>query len=61
MSQPFGLLIPGAPVRTDFAASDPSSSRFTLALSGITGTINFFNLRRKLRCAVGLTLSVLNR
>ena len=37
MSQPFGLLIPGAPVRTDFVASDPSSSLFALALSGITG------------------------
>ena len=36
-SQVLGVLIPGGVVRTDFIASDPSGTKFTLALSGITG------------------------
>lgn len=35
--QVLGVLIPGGVVRTDFVPSDPSGTKFTLALSGITG------------------------
>ncbi|KAL3764157.1 hypothetical protein ACHAWU_003969 [Discostella pseudostelligera] len=36
-SQLLGILIPGGVVRTDFAPSDASGTKFTLALSGISG------------------------
>jgi hypothetical protein len=36
-SQVLGILIPGGIVRTDFAPSDPSGTKFTLALTGIIG------------------------
>lgn len=36
-SQVLGVLIPGGVVRTDFIPSDPSGTKFTLALSGISG------------------------
>jgi hypothetical protein len=35
--QIFGVLIPGGVVRTDFAATDASGTKFALALSGISG------------------------
>ncbi|KAL3768058.1 hypothetical protein ACHAW5_001445 [Stephanodiscus triporus] len=37
-SQVLGVLIPGGVVRTDFMPSDPSGTKFTLALTGISGT-----------------------
>ena len=37
MSQVLGVLIPGGIVRTDFVPSDQSGTKFTLALTGITG------------------------
>ncbi|KAL3816205.1 hypothetical protein ACHAXA_007323 [Cyclostephanos tholiformis] len=36
-SQVLGVLIPGGVVRTDFIPSDPSGTKFTLALTGISG------------------------
>lgn len=36
-SQVLGILIPGGVVRTDFIPSDPSGTKFTLALTGIAG------------------------
>ena len=36
-SQLLGILIPGGVVRTDFSPSDASGTKFTLALSGISG------------------------
>jgi hypothetical protein len=37
-SQVLGVLIPGGVVRTDFSPSDPSGTKFTLALTGISGS-----------------------
>ena len=37
-SQVLGVLIPGGVVRTDFVPSDPSGKKFTLALTGISGS-----------------------
>mmetsp|Transcript_2837 Transcript_2837/g.4166 ORF Transcript_2837/g.4166 Transcript_2837/m.4166 type:complete len:227 (+) Transcript_2837:96-776(+) len=36
-SQVLGVLIPGGTVRTDFIPSDPTGTKFTLALTGING------------------------
>lgn len=35
--QPFGVLIPGGIVRTDFTATDALGTKFALTLSGING------------------------
>jgi hypothetical protein len=37
-SQVLGVLIPGGVVRTDFIPSDPTGTKFTLALTGISGS-----------------------
>lgn len=36
-SQALGILIPGGVLRTDFVPTDPSGTKFSLALSGISG------------------------